>query len=137
MCNHPSWLTRYRGARAAYPVLLWNEQPLTRERAMNLLGLAPDGGCLAADVTTGTGGLLHHLFTLTWKSMTSRRSFSVVLSTGFPARELPGTVLGGARTFLRRAASPAIARSTHVYYHHTVCKPKWSTLKNLEQPFYC
>ena len=65
MCNHPSWLTRYRGARAAYPVLLWNEQPLTRERAMNLLGLAPDGGCLAADVTTGTGGLLHHLFTLT------------------------------------------------------------------------
>ena len=28
-----------------------------------LLGLAPDGGCLAARVTTGAGGLLHHLFT--------------------------------------------------------------------------
>jgi hypothetical protein len=28
-----------------------------------LLGLAPGGGCLAARVTTGAGGLLHHLFT--------------------------------------------------------------------------
>ena len=35
-----------------------------------LLGLAPGGGCLAADVTTCAGGLLHHLFTLTVKTAT-------------------------------------------------------------------
>src|SRR5512143_2908763 len=29
-----------------------------------LLDLAPAGGCLAADVTTCAGSLLHHLFTL-------------------------------------------------------------------------
>ena len=32
---------------------------------MPLLGLAPDGGYLAAPVTQRAGGLLHHLFTLT------------------------------------------------------------------------
>ena len=31
-----------------------------------LLGLAPDGGCLAAAVTCRAGGPLHHLFTLAW-----------------------------------------------------------------------
>ena len=31
----------------------------------SLLSLAPSGGCLAVDVTTHAGGLLHHLFTLT------------------------------------------------------------------------
>jgi hypothetical protein len=30
-----------------------------------LLDLAPDGGCLAASIAAGAGGLLHHLFTLT------------------------------------------------------------------------
>jgi len=30
-----------------------------------LLDLAPDGGCLAADIAARAGGLLHHLFTLT------------------------------------------------------------------------
>jgi hypothetical protein len=30
-----------------------------------LLGLAPDGGCLAAPITGYAGGLLHHRFTLT------------------------------------------------------------------------
>jgi len=33
--------------------------------ASSLLGLAPGGGYLAARVTTGAGGLLHHLFTIT------------------------------------------------------------------------
>ncbi len=36
------------------------------KRALPLLGLAPGGGCLAARVATDAGGLLHHLFTLTW-----------------------------------------------------------------------
>ena len=31
----------------------------------HLLGLAPDGVCLAADVTAGAGALLPHPFTLT------------------------------------------------------------------------
>jgi hypothetical protein len=31
---------------------------------LSLLDLAPSGGCLAADVTTRAGGLLHHHFTL-------------------------------------------------------------------------
>jgi hypothetical protein len=30
----------------------------------SLLDLAPGGGCLAACITTGAGGLLHHLFTI-------------------------------------------------------------------------
>ena len=30
-----------------------------------LLGLAPDGVCLASDITATAGGLLHHRFTLT------------------------------------------------------------------------
>jgi len=32
---------------------------------MHLLGLAPGGVCLAADITARAGGLLHHRFTLT------------------------------------------------------------------------
>lgn len=35
------------------------------DRPSLLLGLAPDGGCLAAAVARCAGGLLHHLFTLT------------------------------------------------------------------------
>ncbi len=75
-----------------------------------LLGFAPDGGCLAADITVDAGGLLHHLFTLTGRI---RRTFSVALSAGFPARVLPGIVLSGARTFLKHPVVLAIARSAH------------------------
>jgi len=35
------------------------------QRAFPLFDLAPEGGCLAADIATRAGGLLHHLFTLT------------------------------------------------------------------------
>ena len=66
-----------------------------------LLGLAPSGGCLAGTIAGPAGGLLHHLFTLTAR-FRGRRSFSVALSAGFPARALPGTVPCGARTFLGR-----------------------------------
>ena len=58
-----------------------------------LLGFAPNGGCLATTVTGGAGGLLHHLFTLTppeGDALTVARSVSVALSTGCPARGLPG-----------------------------------------------
>lgn len=35
-----------------------------RVAPMHLLGLAPGGVCLAADITARAGGLLHHRFTL-------------------------------------------------------------------------
>jgi hypothetical protein len=47
-----------------------------------LLGLAPERGCLADRITTITGGLLHHLFTLT-------RLFSQVVIFCGPIHGLP------------------------------------------------
>jgi len=94
-----------------------------------LLDLAPDGGCLAARIAANAGGLLHHLFTLTVTSelhVALSDAQAVVLCGPIheraleeaPARGLPGTVLYGARTFLRRLSAalsghhrpPAIAR---------------------------
>ena len=46
------------------------------------LGLAPDGVYLAACVTTGAGGLLHHRFTLT--DLAAGGLLSVALSRGSP-----------------------------------------------------
>ena len=43
--------------------------PRPHKRALPLLGLAPGGGCLAADIAAGAGGLLHHLFTLASKRL--------------------------------------------------------------------
>ena len=65
LSDHLSRPTRHRGVHAAYPKLKEDEQPPVRIRTSLLLGLAPDGGCLAADITVNAGGLLHHLFTLT------------------------------------------------------------------------
>ncbi len=44
---------------------------------MRLLGLAPDGVCLAARITADAGGLLHRLFTLT--PLAQSNSLSVAL----------------------------------------------------------
>jgi hypothetical protein len=38
---------------------------------LSLLDLAPDGGCLAACIAAGAGGLLHHLFTITLRLFVS------------------------------------------------------------------
>lgn len=67
-------------------------------RPFALLGLAPDGVCLAGDITTATGGLLHHRFTLT----RLRRQYTSLLHfpAGHPARPLAGVVRCGVRTFL-------------------------------------
>ena len=46
------------------------------------LDLAPGGVCLAAPVTRGAGGLLHHRFTLTAGPRTGGGLFSVALSRG-------------------------------------------------------
>jgi hypothetical protein len=81
-----------------------------------LFGLAPGGVCLASDVTTGTGELLPHRFTLTRHSTPDRFSsgFAVERSSvecravcflwHCPARHrdwgLPSALPYGARTFL-------------------------------------
>jgi hypothetical protein len=77
-----------------------------------LLGLAPDGGYLAARVTTNAGGLLHHLFTVTPSLALPRvrgegtDGGSLLFCGPFPrvacapAWVLPSTVPYGARTFL-------------------------------------
>ena len=39
--------------------------------ASSLLGLAPGGGYLAIRITADAGGLLHHLFTITYPSLPS------------------------------------------------------------------
>jgi len=98
---------RRRMAPAAYPTLEVDEQP-TAPQGLRLLGLAPGGGCLAAGIAAGAGGLLHHLFTLTAFTEESGGPFLWPDPRDLPARVLPGTVLSGARTFLRHA--PAIAR---------------------------
>ncbi len=64
-----------------------------------LLDLAPGGVCLAAGVTAGAGGLLHHRFTLT-----SSKDEAVCSLLHFPASHLewvlPTTLPYGVRTFL-------------------------------------
>ena len=52
---------------------------------MRLLGLAPGGVCLAADITADAGGLLHRRFTLAthaeaWMAL----HLSVALAVGLP-----------------------------------------------------
>lgn len=66
---------RYRLPLATYPQVKSGPPNL-------LLGLAPDGVYLAGQVTLTTGGLLHHLFTLT----NAKRGglFSAALARGSP-----------------------------------------------------
>ncbi|KGM43662.1 hypothetical protein JY97_05845 [Alkalispirochaeta odontotermitis] len=67
-----------------------------------LLNLAPDEVYLATSVTRWPGELLLHLFTLTRKEISSKRY--IFCGTGcrqkVGARELPGILPCGARTFL-------------------------------------
>ena len=75
---------------------------LERENAL-LFGLAPDGVCLAPGVTTWTGELLPHRFTLArtpYNNGAAGGLFSVALSWGHPHWALPSTLPCGARTFL-------------------------------------
>jgi hypothetical protein len=79
-----------------------------RAVSLSLLDLAPDGGCLATDVATRAGGLLHHLFTLALTPPLSQRERGGVRAVCFcgpirqvtPPRMLSGIVLCGVRTFL-------------------------------------
>ena len=78
---------------------------------MSLLGLAPGGGYLAARIAANAGGLLHHLFTITFIPSPSPANgkragveggfFSVALIRQVaPSRGFPGAVPCGVRTFL-------------------------------------
>ena len=62
--------------------------------ASSLLGLAPGGGYLAIRITADAGGLLHHLFTITYP---------------LPALPKLGKGLGGGRLFVSVALSGRFA----------------------------
>ena len=70
------------------------------QRAFPLFDLAPEGGCLAADIATRAGGLLHHLFTLTRLQLQCAECFCGPIQKLTPLQELPGFLLYGVRTFL-------------------------------------
>ena len=97
------------------------EQPLWRRAETRapapLLGLAPDGVCLAGPVTWAAGGLLHHPFTLTEpKLLLGPATCSLLhLPSSRLAWALPSIALYGVRTFLvaRPKPRPAAARPTH------------------------
>jgi hypothetical protein len=65
-----------------------------------LLGLAPGGACRAAPVARCAGELLPHRFTLTGRLPAAGGLFSVALSAGHPAWDLPSALPCGVRTFL-------------------------------------
>jgi len=90
-------------------------------RTSPLLGLAPGGGYLAAGITTGAGGLLHHLFTITTRALIGTRAtcFCGPVRRVTPPRVLPGTVLCGVRTFLSLALSET-----------AIIRPTWSNNNN-------
>ena len=75
-------------------------------RVSSLLGLAPGGGYLAADIAAGAGGLLHRLFTIT---ALRRLSVSVALSGKLPrpgVSPVPCSLECGLSSILRRSAKP-------------------------------
>ncbi len=73
-------------------------------------GLAADGVCLAASVSSGTGALLPHRFTLTGLPRPS--AFCCTIPSGCPAQPLAGIMPCAARTFLWWF-TPAAAPSSH------------------------
>jgi len=85
-----------------------SSRPESVERATHsLLGLAPGGGYLAAQVALRAGELLPHLFTLT----PPPEGGGVLCLCGpfrkvAPTRVLPGAVLCGVRTFLQPDCLP-------------------------------
>ncbi len=70
---------------------------------LSLLGLAPDGVCLAASVARSAGVLLPHRFTLTNfpRGETGNIPLCCTMPSGSPAWLLASILLYGARTFLR------------------------------------
>ncbi len=104
--NHPS-------TSAVADALQRPTQALGRT-ALNhaLSGLAPGGVYLASPVTWGTGGLLHHRFTLTCVGLAAVRAVCSLwhFPAGHPEWALPTTPSCGARTFLEPLARRAVAQ---------------------------
>ncbi len=75
---------RRRQAPAAYPQARAGNPRTPAQTPWRPLGLAPGGVYLAAPVTRGAGGLLHHRFTLARPANRSGGLFSVALSRGSP-----------------------------------------------------
>src|SRR6478735_7249288 len=72
-------------------------------RVIAPLGVAPGGACLAAHVSAGAGGLLHHRFTLASPSEDGAAVCSLLrFPSGFPVRALPGTLALRCPDFPRR-----------------------------------
>src|SRR6185437_14626159 len=71
------------------------------------LDLAPGGVYLAAAVTCGAGGLLHHRFTITVQPKPGAVYFLWHCPAGRPGSALPITLPCGARTFLTGPKGPA------------------------------
>ncbi len=124
------WAARHRAARCGLPGAglyhkrerhVWRRAVSHRPRTISpLLGLAPGGGYLAARITAGAGGLLHHLFTIATPTLhPPPKSFGFWgragegavcfcgpypagsrLSAASPPRVLSDAVLYGVRTFL-------------------------------------
>ena len=108
---------RLRLARAAYPELTETSSLPGRNAHLSLLGLAPDGGCLAAPVARRAGGLLHHLFTLTGSSLQMEAPLAVFLCG--PIRQVTGA---------RPAPAPGVAR-------HRALRSADFPLHSCEQPY--
>ena len=85
-------------------------------RPPSLFGLAPNGVCRACRVTTASGGLLHHRFTLTRPRPGGL--LSVALSGGCPPWMLSSVLPFGARTFLPGVAPAATIRPTPAIWRH-------------------
>ena len=64
----PVYTLRLLPGPHAWAIISLSSLPGTNNEAgrfSSLLGLAPDGGCLAARIAADAGGLLHRLFTMT------------------------------------------------------------------------
>ena len=87
------WDVRYRTPQAVYPMLFAG-----RVAPMHLFHLAPDGVCLATDITADAGARLPHRFTLTPLRMQSLLCCTCRHVTA-PGR-YPASLPYGVRTFL-------------------------------------
>jgi len=92
--------------------------------ALSLFGLAPDGVCLAGQVTPAAGALLPHRFTLTCARSQGAGPSAVCFLWHFPAGRpdwlLASILPCGAPTFLSVADHTAVTRPAH---RHLQCGP--------------
>lgn len=109
------WESSYLLPQAAYPGLFPR-----RATSLSLLGLAPDGGCLAEPITGPAGGLLHHLFTITGRWDHLLRLYVSVARSGKLLRPGSYPASCSVECGLSSKGTPfAIARPTWVLDHNS------------------